>query len=69
METRYPRRRAVIADLRVGENDDLPGVGGIREDLLIAGEGGVENNFTAAFRGRTKGPAFEDRSVFQGQDG
>ena len=28
---------AVVSDLGIGENDDLPGVGGIGGDLLVAG--------------------------------
>ncbi len=59
---------AVIADLRVGENDDLAGIGGIGEDFLVSGDGGIEDDFAGAFGGRTKTPALEDRSVFQGQD-
>ena len=59
---------AVVADLRVGEDDDLAGVGGIGEDFLVAGEGGIEDDFAGAFGGRTKTPALEDRSVFQGED-
>src|SRR5215471_11623551 len=59
---------AVVADLRVGENYDLPGIRGIGENLLISGNGSVENDFAGAFGGRTKAPALEDRSVFQGQD-
>ena len=51
---------SVIADLRVGEDDDLAGIGGIGEDFLIAGEGGIEDNFAGAFGGRTKTPALED---------
>ena len=31
-----------IADMWEGENDDLPGIGGIGEDFLIAGDGGIE---------------------------
>ena len=33
-----------IADLRVGEGHDLPGIGGIGEDLLVAGHRGIENH-------------------------
>ena len=59
---------AVIADLWVCEDDDLAGIGGIGEDFLIAGDRGIEDNFARAFGGRTKTPALEDGSVFQGQD-
>ena len=40
---------AVVADLGIGENDDLAGIGGIGEDFLIAGNGSVKNNFAVAF--------------------
>ena len=30
---------AVVSDLRVGQDDDLPGVRGIGEDLLVSGDG------------------------------
>ena len=59
---------AVIADLRVGENDDLPGIGGIGEDFLISGDRGIEDDFAGPFGGRTKTPALEDGAVFQSQD-
>ncbi len=59
---------AVIADLGICENDDLSGIGGIGEDFLVTGDGGIEDDFAGAFGGRTKTPALEDRSVFQGQD-
>ena len=39
------RRGAGVADVRTGECDDLAGIGGVGEDLLIAGQRGVENDF------------------------
>ena len=60
---------AVVADLRVGEDDDLAGIRRVGEDFLIAGERGIEDDFAGSFGGRTKTPALEDRSVFQGEDG
>src|SRR6185437_10945627 len=62
------RSRAVIANLRVSENDDLTGVRGICEDFLVSGDGGIEDYFAGAFGGRTKTPALEDGSVLQSQD-
>ena len=35
---------AVVADVRVGEGDDLPGVGRVGDDLLVAGQHGVEHD-------------------------
>ena len=58
---------SVIADLGIGEDDDLAGIGGVGEDFLIAGEGGIEDDFAASFGGRTKTPALEDVPVFQGE--
>ena len=37
---------AVVADVRVGEGDDLAGVAGVGEDLLVAGHGGVEDHLS-----------------------
>ncbi len=59
---------AVVADLRVGEDDDLAGIGGVGEDFLVAGERGIEDDLAGALGGRTKAPALEDGAVFQGED-
>ena len=61
-------RRAVVADLGIGEDDDLAGIGRIGEDFLVSGERGIENDLAGALGGRTKTHAFEDASVFQGED-
>ena len=47
---------ADIADMREGEGDELPGIGGIGEDLLVAGHRGVEADFAdgVAFRAEAK---------------
>ena len=37
---------AVVADQRVGEGDDLAGVGGVGHGLLIAGHAGVEDDLS-----------------------
>ena len=41
---------AVVADHRVGHADDLPPVGGIGEDLLVPGHGGVEDDLARRSR-------------------
>jgi hypothetical protein len=46
----------------------LTGIGRVSEDLLIAGESGIENDFAGALYGRTKTLALEDGAVFQGED-
>jgi hypothetical protein len=40
---------AVVADFRIGENDDLAGVGRIGKDFLIAGDGSIKNYFSVTF--------------------
>ena len=47
---------ADIADMREGEGDQLPGIGGIGEDLLITGHRGVEADLAdgVAFRAEAK---------------
>ena len=59
---------AVVPDLGVGEDDDLAGIGWVGEYFLVSGEGGIEHDLTRPFGGRTKTPALEDRTVFQGED-
>ncbi len=59
---------SVVADLGVGEDDDLAGIRGVGEDFLIAGERGIEDDFAASLGGRTKTPALEDVPVLQGED-
>ncbi len=60
--------RAIVADLRVGEDDDLAGIRGIRKDLLITRDRRIENNFSVPVCLRTKASALEDGSVLQGED-
>ena len=59
---------AVVPDLRIRENHDLTGVGRIREDFLVSGDRGVEDDLARPFPRRTKCEALEDRSVLQGED-
>ena len=54
---------ADIADMREGEGDDLPGIGGIGEDFLIAGHGGVEADLTDGVAFGAEAKAFEHRAV------
>ena len=60
---------AVVADLRVGHGDDLAAVGGIGEDLLIAGHRGVETDFPGGGSGGSERGSFETASVFKGENG
>src|SRR5271166_2735133 len=59
---------AVVADLGVGENYDLAGVGGIGEDFLIAGDGSIKNDFAVTFAFGAEAFAAEDSTVFQRKD-
>ncbi len=59
----------VVADVRVGERHDLPGVAGIGEHLLIAAEGGVEHDFSCGRRRvGTEQFALEQRSVLEDEN-
>ncbi len=61
---------AVVADVGVGEGDDLTGVGRVGDDLLVAGEHGVEDHLArrhAPGRRGADGFALEDRAVGQHQ--
>jgi hypothetical protein len=57
--------RADVANVRVGEADNLPGVAWVGENLLVTGEAGIENDFAAAARDSAGGAAFKDAPVFQ----
>ena len=59
---------SVIADLGIGEDDDLAGIRRVGEDFLVSGDRRVKDDFARTFDGRTKTLALEDRAVFQGED-
>ena len=56
-----------IADMGKCEGDDLAGIGGIGEDLLIAGHGGVEADLADGMAGRAEANAFEYGAVRQNE--
>jgi hypothetical protein len=60
---------ADIADVRIGEADDLPGVTGIGENFLVTGEAGIENDFAAAARDGAGSAAVKEAPVFQSESG
>ena len=60
---------AVVADERIGHHDPLARVGGVREDLLVAGHGRVEDEVTADLTARADGTALDDQSVLQREPG
>ena len=66
------RRDAVVADVRVREADDLTGVTGVGDDLLVARQRGVEDELTAreARLGQVPGGvALEGGAVGEHEDG
>ncbi len=56
---------AVIADLGIGQDNDLAGVGGVGEDFLVTSQRGIKNYFPVTFAFRTVASAAEDPSIFQ----
>ena len=56
---------AVVADLGIGEDDDLAGVGGVGGDFLVAGKGSIENDFSLAFAGVPVAVALKGAPVFE----
>ena len=57
--------RADVADVRIGQADDLPGVAGIGENFLVTGEAGIENDFAAAAREGARRAAVKYAPVFE----
>ncbi len=62
-------RNAVVADLRRGHGDDLPGVGRIREHFLVAGHARVEHDLASGLALRPGRNAAVPGAVFQCQYG
>ena len=58
---------AVIADLGVGENDNLPGIGWIGRYFLVSGKRSIKNDFALAFAWVPIAEATEDAPVFERQ--
>ena len=61
---------AVVADVRVGERDDLAGVGRVGEDLLVTAQRGVEHDLAGGDPGLGLGAdqlAFEELAVAEYQ--
>src|SRR3954451_15815171 len=59
---------AVIADLWIGKDYDLPGVRRIGEDLLVSGDGSVKNNFPVTLCFGSVTFASEDAAIFERKD-
>src|SRR5262249_42470859 len=58
---------ADVADVRERKGDDLPGVGRIGQDLLIAGDRGVEADLADRVRRRAEAAPPEHRAVGENQ--
>ena len=56
---------AHVADVRVGEADDLPRITWVGEKFLITGKGGIKNDFTATAGASTRRPAVKDSPVLE----
>src|ERR1700681_816826 len=59
---------AVVADFGVGQDNDLPGIGRVRENFLVASDGSIKNDFAVAFAFGAVAFASEDSPVFQRKD-
>ncbi len=59
---------AVVADLRRGHGDDLAEVGGIGDDLLVAGHRGVEDTLACDGGVGSEREAAENGTVFEGEN-
>src|SRR6266853_9873 len=57
--------RADISDVRIGQTNDLPRLTWVRENFLVTGEAGIENDFTAAAHDRARRAAIKDAPVLQ----
>ena len=60
---------AVVADMRVGQGDDLLAVARVCEDFLVAGHGGVEHHFSNCGARGSYGISNKHRAVCKRQNG
>jgi hypothetical protein len=56
---------AVVANQRIGRDQDLASEGRVGEHFLITGHAGVENYLTIGSTPGTKGLAFVNRPIFE----
>jgi len=61
------RIRADVTNMGIRQSDELFGIRGIGEDLLVTGHGGIEDHFANGETSSTDGSAFEYRTVSQGK--
>ena len=62
------RVRAGVADVRVGQGDDLARIGRVGQDLLVSRHGGVEHHLARRRAGRADGNAPKHGAVLESQD-
>jgi hypothetical protein len=60
---------ARVADVRIGQGDDLAAVAGVGQDFLVAGHRGVEHHLTGGVACGADGKTLEDRPVCEREDG
>ena len=60
---------ADIADVGKGEGDDLPQIGRVGENFLVAGQRGVEADFGLRLTGGADAVTFNDGAVSKHQNG
>ena len=60
--------RADIADMWIGQADNLTGIAWVGENFLVAGEAGVENDFAAAPRGGSGCASTKNSPVLKRKD-
>ncbi|MNY06805.1 hypothetical protein D3C86_1395780 [compost metagenome] len=58
-----------IADMRIRQRDDLPGIARVGEDFLVTGDSGVEHHFADGMAGSADGIATKDRAVCKRENG
>ena len=60
---------AGVADVRVGQGNDLPAVGWVGKDFLIAGHRGVEHDFAGGRTRMADRDAAKDAAVGKNENG
>lgn len=60
---------SVVTDHRVGHGDDLAAVRWVGDDLLVAGHGGIEADFSGGCSCGSVGNSGKAASVFEGENG
>src|ERR1700726_1246633 len=57
--------RSDITDVRIRQTDNLPRIARVRENFLISGETGIENDFTATTCAGPRGASPKNSSIFE----